>query len=308
MSDYLFTPIAHTYIIIHLGMNKTTVKSQSIGTFADFCKARDKKLLQESNEVAIDVPFYNEAIESILGELRFTAGNPIDWRTLVDYIKIKYQIIDREILGADDNLVIAHVRDLLFARYGDTILGGSEGCITYSTAEAGAKALVISQLASDILHKVRIDAGLEVPPEPEPDPKPLATVSLDYDDYDDDYYYGEKKVVDYNDFASLLKENVDRISFQHDERALDYCLTRLRKQAGILKYDDVLKVVEKEGSTLNEYLTDLAKKYLGTAKIEQLGRKKSNARRDEVILEEAKEFFYNQIAKEVIVLIKKETL
>lgn len=287
-------------------MGKSTIKQ--IGTFADFCKARDKKLLQESNEVAIDVPFYNEAIESILGELRFTAGNPIDWRTLVDYIKIKYQIIDREILGADDNLVIAHVRDLLFARYGDTILGGSEGCITYSTAEAGAKALVIAQLASDILHKVRIDAGLEVPPEPEPDPKPLATVSLDYDDYDDDYYYGEKKVVDYNDFASLLKENIDRISFQHDERALDYCLTRLRKQAGSLKYDDVLKVVEKEGTTLNEYLTDLAKKYLGTAKIEQLGRKKSNARRDEVILEEAKEFFYNQIAKEVIALIKKETL
>ena len=288
-------------------MGKSTIKK--IGTFTDFCKARDKKLLQESNEVAIDVPFYNEAIESILGELRFTAGDPIDWRTLVDYIKIKYQIIDREILGADDNLVIAHVRDLLFQRYGDTILGGSEGCITYSTAEAGAKALVISQLASDILHKVRIDAGLEVPPEPEPDPKPLATVSLDYDDYDDDYYYAEKKkVVDYNDFANLLKENVDRISFQHNERALDFCLTKLRKQAGSLKYDDVLNVVEKEGNTLNEYLTDLVKKYLATAKIEQLGSKKKNVRRDEIILEEAKEFFYNQIAKEVIALIKKETL
>ena len=284
------------------------INFKQIGTFEEFCKAKQKQLIKESNEVAIDVPFYNEAVESIINDLHFIAGDPIEWRTLVDYIKVKFLIIDREVTGGDDNLVIAHVRDLLFARYGDTILGGSEGCISYSTAEAGAKALVISQLASDILHKVRIDAGLEVPPEPEPAPKPLATVSLDYDDYDDDYYYGEKKVVDYNDFASLLKENVDRISFQHDERALDYCLTRLKKQAGSLKYDDVLKVVEKEGTTLNEYLTDLAKKYLGTAKIEQLGRKKSNARRDEIILEEAKEFFYNQIAKEVIALIKKETL
>ena len=287
-------------------MGKSIIKR--IGTFADFCKARDKKLLQESNEVAIDVPFYNEAIESILGELQYIAGDPIDWRALVDYIKVKYLIIDRETQEGDENLIIAHVRDLLFNRYGDTFLGGDCGCITGDTAAIGAKTLVISQLASDILHKVRVNAGLEPEQEPEIEPKPLSTVSLDYDDYGEDDYCGERKVVDYYDFSNMLKENVDRISAQHDKQALDYCLTRLKKEAGSLKYDDVLKVVERKGASLDVYLSGLAEAYLATAKIEQPGSKKKTARREEIILEEAKEFFCNQIVKEVIALIKKETL
>ena len=149
-------------------MNKTTVTSQRIGTFADFCKARKKQLVKENNEIAIDVPFYNDAIDSILGDIHYIAGDPIDWNTLIDYIKVKYLIIDREVPGSGEDLIIAHVRDLLFQRYGDTILGGDCGCLTGDTAAIGAKTLVISQLASDILHRVRVEAGLEPEPEPEP--------------------------------------------------------------------------------------------------------------------------------------------
>ena len=180
-------------------MGKSTIKR--IGNFAEFCKTRDKQLLKENNEVAIDVPFYNQAIESILGEIKYVADDPIDWRRLVDYIKVKYQIIDREIMGGDEDYIIAHVRDLLFQRFGDTFLGGDAGCLTVNAAAVGAKTLVISQLASDILHRIRVDAGLDQEPEPEIEPKPLSTVSLDYNDYDEDYFCGEKRVADYNDFA-----------------------------------------------------------------------------------------------------------
>ena len=290
-------------------MNKTTVTSQRIGTFADFCKARKKQLVKENNEIAIDVPFYNDAIDSIIGDIHYIAGDPIDWNTLIDYIKVKYLIIDREVPGSGEDLIIAHVRDLLFQRYGDTILGGDCGCLTGDTAAIGAKTLVISQLASDILHRVRVEAGLEPEPEPEPDPKPLSKVSLDYDyGYDDDCYYGERRVVGYSDYANLLKESVDRLTVQHDEKALDYCLDKLEKSAGSLKLDDIQKVVDKEDTTLVGYLTSIANEYLDSAKIELNGRKLKADGDEKIVFKHAKKLFAHEIAKELIEMIQKETL
>ena len=293
-------------------MNKKTVKSQRIGSFDQFCKAQKKKqLLKENNEVAIDVPFYQDAIEFVLGDLRSIGdGDPIDWNTLIDYIKVKYLIIDREVTGTDEDLVIAHVRDLLFQRFGNTILGGDCGCLTGDTAAVGAKTLVISQLASDILHRVRVEAGLESEPEPEQDPKPLSKVSLDYDyGYDDDCYYGERRVAGFGDFSNLLKEDVDRLTLQHDEKALEFCLDKVEKEAGSLKYDDILKVVEKKGTGLISYLTGIAEEYLETATIELNGQKlKKNNGDEKIVLKQAKKLFAYQIAKEILDSIKKETL
>ena len=51
-------------------MGKSTIKSQRIETFENFCKAQNKQQIQENNEVAIDVPFYEEAVESIFAELQ----------------------------------------------------------------------------------------------------------------------------------------------------------------------------------------------------------------------------------------------
>lgn len=293
-------------------MNKTTVKSQKIGTFDQYCKAQKKKqLLKEQNEIAIDVPFYQDAIESVLGDLRYVGGGePIDWNALIDYIKVKYLIIDREVPGSGEDLIIAHVRDLLFQKYGDTILGGDCGCLTGDTAAIGAKTLVISQLASDILHKVRTEAGLEPEPEPETDPKPLSTVSLDYDCcYDDDCYYGERMVVGFGEYSNLLKEDVDRLTLKHDEKALEYCFDKLEKEAGSLKLDDIEKVVKKEGTSLIGYLTGIADEYLKTATIELNGKKLKKENGDEkIVLKQAKKLFAHQIAKEILDSIKKETL
>ena len=292
-------------------MNRTTVTSQRLGTFDQFCKAQKKKqLLKEQNEIAIDVPFYQDAIESTLGDLRYIGGgDPIDWNTLIDYIKVKYLIIDREVPGSGEDLIIAHVRDLLFQRYGDTILGGDCGCLTGDTAAIGAKTLVISQLASDILHKVRVEAGLEPEPEPEPNPKPLSKVSLDYDcGYDDDCYYGERRVVGYSDYSNLLKESIDRLTVQHDEKALVYCLDKLEKSAGSLKLDDIQKVVDKEDTTLVGYLTSIANEYLDSAKIELNGRKLKADGDEKIVFKHAKKLFAHEIAKELIEMIQKETL
>ena len=292
-------------------MGKSTIKSQRIETFENFCKAQNKQQIQENNEVAIDVPFYEEAVESIFAELQQTAGTPIDWPTLVDYIKNKFQIIDREIIGSDDWLVVAHIRDLLFARFGDSFLAGT-GFVTGNTAAIGAKTLVISQIASDILQKVRVDAGLDTPPEPEPAQKPLSTVSLDNSaDFDDDYFYDESRkvtmVADFNDYSNMLKESVDRLTVQHDKKALDYCLDKIKKAAGSLKLDDILKVVDDEETTLNAYLTSIADEYLENSKIELNGNRLENKGDQKLILKQAKKLFAHEIAKELTDRIRKES-
>lgn len=293
-------------------MVKSRIKAKRIGKFADFLKEQKKRRIQENNEVAIDVPFYNDAVDSVLCDLQQVAGDPIDWRTLIDYIKIKFLVIDREVLGSDDNLVIAHVRDLLFWRYGDTILGGDSGFITGDTAAMGAKALVISQLANDILHKIRVDAGLETPPEPEPAQKPISTVSLSYDDWDDDCYYGEnlqvRKVAGFSTYSNLVREDVDRLSVQHDEKAIEFCLKKLKKAAGSLKLGDIEKVIKKEGTTLIDYMTSIADEYLATATIELNGNKLKNNGDEKIILQQARRLFAHEIAKELLELIKKENL
>ena len=285
------------------------INFKQIGTFEEFCKAKKKQLIKENNEVAIDVPFYNEAVESVFNELRQIAGNPIDWRTLVDYIKVKFLVIDREVTGGDDYLVIAHVRDLLFNRYGDTFIGGDYGCITCSSAEMGAKSLVISQLASDILRKVRIDAGLEES-EPEPEQKPITTVSLDFDDWDDDYYYGESRnirtVAGFGTFTSLVKESVDKLTVKYDKKALDYCRDKLKTAAGSLDFKDIAEAVDEEETTLVDYLTGIAEEYLENTKIELNGKELKNNGDEKHILKQAKKLFAHEIAKELIEEIKKE--
>lgn len=293
-------------------MGKSTIKSQRIETFENFCKAQNKQQIQENNEVAIDVPFYEEAVESIFAELQQTAGTPIDWPTLVDYIKNKFQIIDREIIGSDDWLVVAHIRDLLFARFGDSFLAGT-GFITGNTAAIGAKTLVISQLASDILQKVRVDAGIELPPpELEIAPKPLSTVSLNNsEDIDDDFFYDESRkvtmVADFNNYSSMLKESVDRLAVQYDKKALDYCLDKIKKAAGSLKLKDILMVVEDEETTLNAYLTSIADEYLENSEIELNGSRLEKKGDQKLILKQAKKLFAHEIAKELTDRIRKET-
>ena len=289
-------------------MGNTKTKSQRIGTFAEYSKVKNKRPIKENNEVAIDVPFYESAIESIISEIQEIAGNPIDWKILLDYIKTKFLVIDRDVEGGNDSLVIAHVRDLLFQHFGDTILGGDAGCLTGNAAEMGAKALVIAQLASEILRRVRVDAGLNPPPEPEPDPKPLSSVSLDYGCYDDDLPFERRYVAGFHDFTKILKESVNRISLQDDGKTLDHCLNKIESAAGSIKLDDILKVAKQEGfQDLKGYLLSVVNGYLKTTAIELNGKSLKERGDEKPVLKVAKELYAHEITRMLIEAIKKET-
>ena len=276
--------------------------SKQIGTFAEFCKTKQKKSIKENSEVSIEVPFWDDAIQLLLGKIHGIAGEPISWEKLVNYVNNKFIIIGRDLIDDEDKLVFAYISDALFQEYGESWLDG-DVLYNYSTAELGGKALVLSTLAEEILHQVRLETGQE----PQPEPEPTRTVSKVYltDPYDFDDYCGEARVAGFDRFSQLLKESFDRITTQDDGNTLDYVLNKIEKDAGSLKLDDIHNVIqEDEYKSITDYVTSIAEEHMQDFKIKLNGSDMV----DKNVLKEARKLFVHQIAKDVLEMISKENL
>ena len=274
--------------------------SKQIGTFADFCKAKQKKSIKENSEVSIEVPFWDSAIQLLLDKIHGIAGDPISWDRLVNYAKNKFVITGRDLIDDEDKLVKAYIADTLFLEYGESWVDG-DTLYTSSTAELGSKVLVLSTLAEEIFHQVKQEAGQE------PQPETTKTVSKVYltDPYEFDDYCGEGRVAGFGSFSKLLKESVDRITTQDDGNTLDYVLNKIEKDAGSLKLDDILKIVQKEEyKDLDEYITSIAEAQMSDFKIELNGMKVV----DKNVLKVARKLFAYQVAKDAMDKISKENL
>ena len=276
--------------------------SKQIGTFAEFCKTKQKKSIKENSEVSIEVPFWDSAIQLLLDRIHGIAGEPISWEKLVNYVKNKFIITGRDLIEDDDKLVLAHISDALFQEYGESWLDG-DVLYNYSTAELGGKALVLSTLADEIFHQIKQEAGQE----PQPEPEPTRTVSKVYltDPYDFDGDCGEARVAGFDRFSKLLKESVDRITTQDDGNTLDYVLNKIEKDAGSLKLDDIHNVIqEDEYKSITDYVTSIAEEHMQDFKIKLNGADMV----DKNVLKEARKLFAHQIAKDVLEMISKENL
>ena len=276
--------------------------SKQIGTFAEFCKSKQKKSIKENSEVSIEVPFWDAAIQLLLDKTHGIAGEPISWEKLINYVKNKFIITGRDLIDDEDKLVLAYISDALFQEYGESWLDG-DVLYNYSTAELGGKALVLSTLAEEILHQVRLETGQE----PQPEPEPTRTVSKVYltDPYDFDDDCGEARVAGFDRFSKLLKESVDRITTQDDGNTLDYVLNKIEKDAGSLKLDDIHNVIqEDEYKSITDYVTSIAEEHMEDFKIKLNGADVE----DKNVLKEARKLFVHQIAKDVLEMISKENL
>ena len=276
--------------------------SKQIGTFAEFCKSKQKKSIKENSEVSIEVPFWDSAIQLLLDRIHGIAGEPISWDRLVTYVKNKFIITGRDLIEDEDKLVLEYISDALFQEYGESWLDG-DVLYNYSTAELGGKALVLSTLAEEILHQVRLETGQE----PQPEPEPTRTVSKVYltDPYEFDDYCGEARVAGFDRFSKLLKESVDRITAQDDGNTLDYVLNKIEKDAGSLKLDDIHNVIqEDEYKSITDYVTSIAEEHMEDFKIALNGKELV----DKNVLKEARKLFAHQIAKDVLEMISKENL
>ena len=276
--------------------------SKQIGTFAEFCKSKQKKSIKENSEVSIEVPFWDAAIQLLLDKTHGIAGEPISWEKLVNYVKNKFIITGRDLIDDEDRLVIAYIIDVLFQEYGESWVDG-DNLYTSSTADLGSKALVLSTLAEEILHQVRLETGQE----PQPEAEPTRTVSKVYltDPYEFDDYCGEARVAGFDRFSKLLKESVDRITAQDDGNTLDYVLNKIEKDAGSLKLDDIHNVIqEDEYKSITDYVTSIAEEHMQDFKIKLNGADMV----DKNVLKEARKLFVHQIAKDVLEMISKENL
>ena len=276
--------------------------SKQIGTFAEFCKSKQKKSINENSEVSIEVPFWDDAIQLLLGRIHGIAGEPISWDRLVTYVKNKFIITGRDLIDDEDRLVIAYIIDALFQEYGESWVDG-DNLYTSSTADLGSKALVLSTLAEEIFHQAKQETGQE----PQPEAEPTRTVSKVYlaDPYDFDDYCGEARVAGFDRFSKLLKESVDRITAQDDGNTLDYVLNKIEKDAGSLKLDDIHNVIQEDGyKSITDYVSSLAEEHMQDFKIKLNGADVV----DKNVLKEARKLFAHQIAKDVLEMISKENL
>lgn len=295
-------------------MNKNKYKPQ-IGTFAEFYKPTKKRQsIKENSSVGIEVqvPFWNDAIKYALDNLRQMGGggDSIEWNTMVDKIKLKFSLLNifDKSLFTDDSFVIAHVKDIVYHNYcADGYLSGDTGgADNYDAEELGAKAFVISKLADTVLKKAREESGLDIVPEPE-EPQTVATVSLESGWGEEDFSaYEQRQVAGFERFSKFLKEGVDTITCQDDGRALDYVLDQVKKKAGSLKLEDIQKVLDKEKTTLIDYLTKIARDYLSGERINLNGEVLSDCEDKKNVLKVARKLFAHQIAEKAMGKISKE--
>ena len=277
-----------TYKIIHSVMGKC--KSKQIGTFAEFCKSRRKKSINENSEVAVEVPFWDDAIKLLLDKIHGIAGTPISWRRLVDYVQKVFIVTGRE-LDDDYSMVQSFITDTLFWEYGSAWID-SDADYNYATAELGSKALVISALANEILNLVERDSGDTV-----------AKLYMTTPPKED--LFEEGRVADFTKFAKLLRESVHIISCQDGGKTLDYVLDKISQDAGSLHLDDVLTVIRDNGyDDLEAYISAIVAEYLDNLAIEL----NSEQVIDPKVIEVARKQFAFEITKTVLGKITDETL
>ena len=292
-------------------MNKDKYKKQ-IGTFAEFCKSKKRQSIKENSAVAIEVPFWDDAVQYALNDLRFLGGGGdfLDWQSMVERIKLKFNLLnifDKSIF-TDDALVIAHVKDILYHQFGaDGFLSGdTTGGENYDSEELGAKAFVISNLADEVLKQAKLEFGIEQAPEPE-EPKTVASVSLESGWGEEDYsVYEQRRVAGFDQFSAFLKEGMNTINCQDNGKALDYVLDKIKKKAGSLKLEDIQAVLDKEGTTLKDYVTKIARDYLSGERIELNGEVLRDCEDKKNVLLVARKLFAHEIAKDALQRIDKE--
>ena len=77
-------------------MNKNKYKKQ-IGTFSEFYKSKKRQSIKEnSSSLEIAVPFWNDALQYALDNLRMLGndGDSLDWNRMVEKIKLKFSLLN----------------------------------------------------------------------------------------------------------------------------------------------------------------------------------------------------------------------
>ena len=301
------------------------MESKKIGTFKEFLKEQSVKKINEAR-VSLEIEWWDECIVEVMQDLADECNGFLDYETLVQYVKGKFQILGRPDPGHDEGFLLQHIKDLIFQLHGDSFVCDGM-CSWGDTSEIQAKGLVVSELAKVILDKLLETKKTSDDPNPgetrvsltDKQPRTLVPmtepVSDEEEDYMDDLPFESKRPVKkFNEYSKYLNETVGvgMIETSCQEKCIQYCLDRIQKEVGSYNADEIFNVASQtvdprvKARIVLLYVKQMVIDYLSGEKA-QLGVVNVNGNKGKDIpkdiLEKGLDQLYQDIADEVLVKI-----
>ena len=301
------------------------MESKKIGTFKEFLKEQSIKKINEAR-VSLEVDWWDSCIVEVMQIMKDECAGSLDYETLVNYVKGKFQILGRPEPGYDEGFLLQHIKDLIFQLHGDSFVCDGM-CNWGDTSEIQAKGLVVSELAKVILDKVM--ETIKSPDDPTPgetrvslvDKQPRTLVPMtepvsdEEEDYVDDLPFESHKVSPVKgvkDYTQYLNETVGIIEISCQDKCIQYCLDRIKEEVGSYNADEIFNVASQvvdpkvKARIILLYVKDMVIDYLSGEKA-QLAVVNTNGKKGKDIPKEALEKgldqLYQDIADEVLVKI-----
>lgn len=300
------------------------MESKKIGTFKQFLKEQSVKKINEAR-VSLEVDWWDSCIVEVMQLMKDECAGSLDYETLVNYVKGKFQIMGRPDPGYDEGFLLQHIKDLIFQLHGDSFVCDGM-CNWGDTAEIQAKGLVVSELAKVILDKVMETIKTSDDPVPGEtrvslvDKQPRTLVPMTEPDPDEDEYCEDlpyeshkvKPVKGFHEYTKSLNETVGIIEISCQDKCIQYCLDRIKEEVGSYNADEIFNVASQavdpkvKARIVLLYVKDMVIDYLSSEKA-QLAVVNTNGKKGKDIPKEALEkgldVLYHDIADEVLVKI-----
>ena len=301
------------------------MESKKIGTFKEFLKEQSIKKINEAR-VSLEVDWWDSCIVEVMQIMKDECAGSLDYETLVNYVKGKFQILGRPDPGYDEGFLLQHIKDLIFQLHGDSFVCDGM-CNWGDTSETQAKGLVVSELAKVILDKVLETIKTSDDPIPgetrvslvDKQPRTLVPMTEPVSDEEEDYMddlpfesHKESPVKGFNDYTKSLNETVGIIEISCQDKCIQYCLDRIKEEVGSYNADEIFNVASQtvdpkvKARIVLLYVKEMVIDYLSGEKA-QLGVVNVNGNKGKDIPKEALEkgldVLYHDIADEVLVKI-----
>ena len=231
-------------------------KSKKIGTFKQFL---NEQRIQKINEarVSLEIEWWDPCIVEVMQIMKDECAGSLDYETLVNYVKGKFQIMGRPDPGYDEGFLLQHIKDLIFQLHGDSFVCDGM-CNWGDTSEIQAKGLVVSELAKVILDKVMETIKTSDDPVPgetrvslvDKQPRtlvPMTEPDPDEDEYCEDlpYEYESHKVrpvKGFKDYTKSINETVAVIDCESHEECINQTIDVIKKLVGSLDANEIANV------------------------------------------------------------------
>ena len=306
--------------------------SKRIGTFKKFLSQQRMKRIYEE-KLHIEVDWWDACIVEVMQELEAECQGFLVWGVIINYCKQKWSILGRTLPQPeyDDNILTQHIKDLIFQFHGDSFYTDWKCDLGWDNQQVHSKGLVIEELAAVILEKVKDKAKPQGEPESGNTTGTLSdreevkmvpmkpSTAIDDNgtvEYEEDlpYEYESHRVEHVKGFMEYTKlnETVGIIEISCQEKCIQYCLDRIKKEVGNYDPDELFRVAGQAADPKVKarmvllYVKDMVIDYLSSEKaqlavVDVNGKKGKAIPKD--VLEQGLDQLYQDVADEVLVRI-----